>query len=149
MSTPVSPREAALRALDDLLKEALPRTSVARNQPLPETIDREGYIVLFDGGGNSEVLIGSIPPIHSWLWTSEIVLAVPGGEPEIRSERLDNLLDAVSRILLANPNPVATVHSAIVSTEIDTSYQPSPGVVPISVASLGVLLEYSTINPTG
>lgn len=128
---------------------AFSQGTVARNEALPQQIDGSGHAVLYDGSGVSDILIGSRPPVHAWLWNAELVLVAQHSEAATRAARLENLLARAAEVLINNPRPTPDVHAAIVSTEIDPVFQPADGVMPISVATLGVLLEYCTTNPTG
>ena len=144
-----SPREDALVAIEGLLLANLPVATIRRNEILPEEMNPEGHIMLVDGSGSAEILIGKLPPDYSWQWTAGITIAVQHASPGERAVLLGDLLSTIGQIFLDNPRPTEDVQATIVSTELDQAAQPENGVVPFSIATLGVLLEYCTTNPTG
>ena len=144
-----SPREGALLAIESLLLSSLPVATIRRNEALPEELNPRGHILIEDGSGSAEILVGKQPPDYSWQWTAAMTIAVQSQDASERQVLLGDLLLSIGQILIENPRPTNDVQATIVSTEIDQTFQPANGVVPISVASLGVLLEYCTVNPTG
>lgn len=139
----MSKREQILIALYEKLK-TLEDVSVLRNEVIPQTIPKGGLIVLRDGKpGEPEILLS--PPICIFHHEAEIEILIQDENPDIRSQKLDELMEKVAALLISDTN----LHGIT-----DYLYPKSPGFIEdytegaptIKAAVIPVILEYSTTS---
>lgn len=141
-----SKREAALKALFDLL-DGLSGPDAMRNEPHGRSVPAGGLLNLLDGKpGNPDVLLS--PARYSYEHQAEIVVDVQAETASARDAAMDTLLASIGAAIEADKTLGGAVENA-------TAFQPETETInvtngkPVKVASVIVVLDYTTSTPLG
>jgi len=142
-----SKREAALKALFALVaaQDYAPLTpDMDRNAPERLKPTSAGLIVLRDGDpGEPDVDLS--PPVYHYSHRAELVAVIKNPEQHIRDGQLDALLQVVGGALLAD-DTLGGVVETVRAGEPSMIDDAEEGGVPIKVAVVPIIMEYSTVS---
>ena len=147
-----SPREAALKAMVDSINSKLDwGATISRNEALSERINPSGHVIVYDGQGEPEILVGCQPPEYSWLWTSEVVIVTASADTTYREEQNEKILELVGTTIRDDPYLGNSFNgrAQITGVDRDQAVQLAEGSPPVSVSVVEVTLDYVTNLPTG
>ncbi len=146
MTMKASQREAALGALFTLL-DGLPLqpNAIRRNLSLPERLSEHAMVFLRDGD-MTQVDVTLSPVTYLWEHAASIEIYVAHPEASARDARMDELLQALGTLVLADP----TLSGQIDHTEVmppkfeDVTPEGSVG---IKACTLDVVMHYASSHP--
>ncbi len=139
-------RETILNTMLATLVSAIPSAKVERNVDKPQNLPTGGHIVLRDGSGDGEKLIGV--DVYRWDWTAEIEVYVEDRDAAVRDAASAALQNQVEAALAADPSVGGLVdYLELAPGEIEEPE--APGAVTEKAALILARVDYTSDSALG
>ncbi|MGE0108149.1 MAG: acyl-CoA transferase [Bdellovibrionales bacterium] len=139
-------REAVLEALFAAL-QTISGPKIMRNDPLPEKIPSEGFLILRDGDpGEPETLLS--PLSYYWEHQASLEIFVQALDGDTRNQVMDGLFQKIATVLASDPT-LGGLCDRITPLAPDTDTLAIEGAPSVHTAIVPIELVYTTASQLG